>query len=90
MKKIDLFYGMFLGIVIAIIGSYLFIFAFTPYSFLAGLQILSFDGKLGKIITLGAVLNLALFFGLLKYDKEIMARGIILAMIIVTIATLFL
>jgi hypothetical protein len=32
---------------------------------------------------------LILFFGLLKYDKELMARGVILAMIILTIITLF-
>jgi hypothetical protein len=89
MKKIDLFYGIVIGIITSFIGSYLFIEAFTPYSFLGGLQILKFEGKLGKIITLGAILNLILFFGLLKYERELMARGVILAMIILTIITLF-
>ena len=89
MKKIDLFYGFVIGVVASIIGSYIFIVAFTPYSFLGGLQILKFEGKLGKIITLGAILNLLIFFGLLKYDKELMARGVILAMFILTIITLF-
>jgi putative flippase GtrA len=89
MKKIDLFYGIIIGIITSFIGSYLFIVVFTPYSFLGGLQILKFEGKLGKIITLGAILNLVLFFGLLKYDKELMARGVLLAMIILTIITLF-
>lgn len=89
MKKIDLFYGIIIGIITSMIGSYIFIVAFTPYSFWGGLQIMKFEGKLGKIITLGAILNLVLFFGLLKYDKELMARGVILAMIIVTIITLF-
>lgn len=89
MKKIDLFYGVIIGIITSIIGSYIFIVAFTPYSFWGGLQIMKFEGKLGKIITLGAILNLLVFFGLLKYDKELMARGVILAMIVVTIITLF-
>jgi hypothetical protein len=89
MKKIDLFYGFVIGVVASIIGSYIFIVAFTPYSFLGGLQILKFEGKLGKIITLGAILNLLIFFGLLKYNKELMARGVILAMFILTIITLF-
>jgi putative flippase GtrA len=89
MKKIDLFYGIVIGIITSVIGSYIFIVVFTPYSFLGGLQIMKFDGKLGKIITLGAILNLLVFFGLLKYDKEVMARGVLLAMIIVTIVTLF-
>ncbi|MSP85146.1 MAG: hypothetical protein EXR18_04895 [Flavobacteriaceae bacterium] len=89
MKKIDLFYGVIIGIITTMFGSYLFILALTPYSFWGGLQILKFEGKLGKIITLGAILNLIIFFGLLKYDKELMARGVILAMIILTIITLF-
>jgi hypothetical protein len=89
MKRIDLFYGIIIGIIASFIGCYLFIVAFTPYSFLGGLQILKFEGKLGKIITLGAILNLVLFFGLLKFDKELMARGVLLAMIILTVITLF-
>ena len=89
MKKIDLFYGFVIGVIASIIGSYIFIVAFTPYSFLGGIQILKFEGKLGKIITLGAILNLLIFFGLLKYNKELMARGVILAMFILTIITLF-
>ena len=89
MKKIDLFYGIIIGIITSVIGSYIFIVAFKPYSVWGGLQIMKFDGKLGKIITLGAILNLVLFFGLLKYNKELMARGVILAMIILTIITLF-
>ena len=89
MKKIDLFYGFVIGVVASIIGSYIFIVAFTPYSFLGGIQILKFEGKLGKIITLGAILNLLIFFGLLKYNKELLARGVILAMFILTIITLF-
>jgi hypothetical protein len=89
MKKIDLFYGFVIGVVASIIGSYIFIVAFTPYSFLGGLQILKFEGKLGKIITLGAILNLLIFFGFLKYNKELLARGVILAMFILTIITLF-
>ena len=89
MKKIDLFYGIIIGIITSVIGSCIFIVAFTPYSFWGGLQIMKFEGKLGKIITLGAILNLLVFFGLLKYDKELMARGVILAMFIVTIIALF-
>jgi hypothetical protein len=90
MKKIDLFYGLLIGLITSFIGSYLFIIAFTPYSFIGGLQILKFEGELGKIITLGTILNIVLFFGLLKKQKETMAKGIILAIIVLTIVTLFL
>ena len=89
MKKIELFYGLILGLIASLISIYLFIFIFTPYSFLGGLQLLKFEGKLGKIITLGTILNIGMFFGLLKYKKETMAKGIILAIILLTIITLF-
>jgi hypothetical protein len=89
MKKIDLFYGLIIGLIISLIGSYLFIIAFTPYSFIGGIQILKFEGELGKIITIGTILNIGMFFGLLKYKKETMAKGIILALIVLTIVTLF-
>jgi hypothetical protein len=89
MKKIELFYGLIIGLIASLISIYLFIFIFTPYSFLGGLQLLKFEGKLGKIITLGTILNIGMFFGLLKYKKETMAKGIILAIILLTIITLF-
>ena len=47
-------------------------------------------GMIGKVITLGSVPNLILFFILLKKNKDLMARGIILAMFILVIITLFL
>jgi hypothetical protein len=89
MKKIELFYGLIIGILTTLIGVYLFIIAFTPYSFMGGLQLLKFERKLGKIITLGTILNIGMFFGLLKYKKETMAKGIILAIILLTIITIF-
>lgn len=45
-------------------------------------------GYLGKIITLGTLLDLAVFAILLKRNKEFMARGVILAVIVLAISTL--
>jgi hypothetical protein len=73
---------------VSLIGVYMFIIA-LPYTFLSGLQLLKYEGKLGKIITLGTVLNIGMFFILLKYKKETIAKGILLAVIILTIITLF-
>ena len=88
MNKLDLLYGFVIGIVTALIGSYLFIVLFTAYNFTEGFQILRSQDQLGKVITLGAILNLIAFFTLLKIKKELMARGVILATIILTIATI--
>jgi len=89
MKKIDLLYGMIIGIIAACIGVYLFIAAFTDYEFMVGFSILKSEGKLGKLIALGTVLNLFAFFYLLKINKELMARGVVLATIILAVVTLF-
>lgn len=89
MKKIDIFYGLIIGLITSLIGSYLFINVFTPYSFLGGLQLLKFEGKIGKVITLGTILNIGMLFILLKNKKELMAKGIILAVLLLTIFTLF-
>ncbi|PWA04109.1 hypothetical protein [Flavobacterium psychrotolerans] len=89
MKKTDLLIGALIGIITSAIGSYLFMEFFTGYTFIEGIQIMKFEGKLGKIITLGSILNIAIFFILLKFDKEIMARGVVLGTLILTIITLF-
>lgn len=89
MKKIDLIIGMLIGIVASFIGSYIFLAAFTEYSYLDGLSIMKSKGHLGKVITLGAILNLITFFVFLHYKKELMARGVVLATILLTIITLF-
>jgi hypothetical protein len=89
MKKIDIFYGLIIGLITSLIESYLFIIVFTPYSFLGGLQLLKFEGKIGKVITLGTILNIGMLFILLKNKKELMAKGIILAVLLLTIFTLF-
>lgn len=89
MRKIDLLLGIFMAIVAAILGSFIFIEAFTNYSFLEGFEIMKSQGELGKIITLGSILNIIVFFTLLKLDKELMARGVVLGTILLTIVTLF-
>ena len=89
MKKIDLFYGLLIGVVAASIGVYLFLAVFTDYEFVEGFTILRSKGQLGKLIALGTVLNLFIFFYLLKINKELMARGVVLATIISAIVTIF-
>ncbi len=89
MNKIDLLTGFVIGILVSILGSYLFITFFTAFDFINGIKIMRFEGKLGKIITLGSILDLVAFGILLKLNKELMARGVILAVIIMTLVSLF-
>jgi uncharacterized membrane protein len=90
MNKIDLLIGLIIGFITTTLGMFLFFELFSNYSFIEGMKGMKSQGFLGKIITLGAVLNIIVFFILLKLDREIMARGVVLATIILTILTLFL
>ena len=89
MRKIDLFIGMLIGFVSAFIGTFLFFTFCTKYDFIEGVNGMKSQGYLGKVITLGAILNLVTFFILLKINKELMARGVVLATILLAIITMF-
>ena len=89
MRKIDLIYGALIGIATALAGCFIFIMLFTDYTFMEGMALMREKGYLGKIITLGAALNLVAFFLLLHYKRELMARGVVFATIVLTIITLF-
>jgi hypothetical protein len=89
MSKIDILIGFVIGILASLLGSFLFIKFFTAFDFMAGVESMKSEGKLGKLITLGSILDLVAFGILLKMNKDIMARGVVLAVIIITIITLF-
>ncbi|MDR7208288.1 hypothetical protein [Flavobacterium piscis] len=86
MNKKDIFTGFIIGILTSLLGSYLFITFFTKFDISSGILTIKESGYLGKVITLGTILNLGVFF---KKNYEFMARGIILAVIILAISTLF-
>jgi hypothetical protein len=89
MNKIDLLYGFLIGLIASLLGSFLFMTFFTDYEFIEGVRILKSQGYLGKLITVGSLLDLAAFGILLKMNKELMARGVVLAVFVLTIITLF-
>jgi hypothetical protein len=89
MNKKNLLLGFLIGIATTLLGSYLFISFFSEFKFIAGIQIMKSQGNLGKLITLGSILTLIAFAILLKMNKEIMARGVVLAVIALAILTLF-
>ncbi len=84
----EILIGFLIGIFTALLGSYLFITFFTTFDISAGFQMIREQGYMGKIITLGTLLDLAVFAVLLKRNKELMARGVILAVIVLAISTL--
>ena len=87
-NKTDLLLGFSIGIISAVFGCFLFIQLFTKFTFSTGIELMKAEGKLGKIITLGTVLDLGVFWVALKLNKEYIARGVILAVILLAIFTI--
>jgi hypothetical protein len=90
MNKKDIFIGLLLGLFGGFIGCFIVLKLFTNSDFVTGFNYMKNDGSIGKIITLGAIPNLLLFFFLIKKNKDLMARGVILSMFVLTIITLIL
>ena len=89
MNKKDIIIGFVIGIIACLLGIFLFIAFFTDFKFMNGIRSMKSEGKLGKLITLGAILDLVAFGILLKMNKEFMARGVVLAVICIAILTIF-
>jgi hypothetical protein len=89
MNKKDIIIGFIIGVLACILGIFLFITFFTDFDFMSGVQSMKSEGKLGKLITLGALLDLVAFGVLLKMNKDLMARGVVLAVIVIAIITIF-
>jgi hypothetical protein len=89
MEKKDVFIGVLIGLVTSFIGCVLFILLFTSMGFIEGFEYMKNQGSLGKLITLGALLNMGIVFLLFKKNKDVMAKGVILSIFILTIYTLF-
>lgn len=86
----DLIIGFLIGLAAASLGCFLFLFFFTDTHSLADLKMIRAYGYMGKLITLGAIFNLIAFFILLKFNKDFMAKGVILATIILALLTVIL
>lgn len=90
MNKTDLLIGFLIGILASFLGMFLYITLAMHTDFIAGIQSMKNEGQLGKIVTLGSIMDLIAFGILLKMNKELMARGVVLSVIVLTIVTLFL
>ncbi len=89
MKK-NIFIGIFTGILANALGILLYILIFSDKGIDATITKALAEGYLGKIISLGAVLNLVAFFIFIKKNQNYKARGVLLATISIAVVTAFL
>ena len=91
MIKKEVLLGLVIGLFANAIGLY---FSATLLGngddFVTVLNTASAEGFLGKLISLGAVLNLIAFFVFIKKKQDYRARGVLLATIFVAIFTFIL
>ncbi len=88
MIKNEVIIGFLVGLVANIIGLF---FAATFLGngddFITVLKTASAEGFLGKLISLGAILNLVAFFIFIKKKQDYRARGVLLATICIAFFT---
>ncbi|EAQ39131.1 hypothetical protein MED134_00890 [Dokdonia sp. MED134] len=92
MKK-DILIGIIIGLLANTIGVLIFSFYIgtTQDRTLTNvLQTALAEGRLGKIMAIGAVLNLVAFFGLLRQGQDARARGVLLMTIAMAFVTMIL
>ena len=78
-KRKDQIIGFIAGIVVNVIGVIAYVLIFSKFSIATTLQDAYYKRYLGKLILLGALLDLAIFFFFInRYENE-RARGVLIA-----------
>ena len=93
LNKKEVFFGLFSGFLANFLGmiiTIIVLFQETNSSNIFKIINDSFlDNSISKLISLGAILNLIMFFIFLKYDFEERAKGVLLATFIIAILTIY-
>ena len=87
MKK-EIIIGIIAGVMANALGLILYILAFSDRGIDATIKQSLSEGFFGKIVTLGAVLNLIVFFLFIKKKQDYRARGVLLATVIIAITVM--
>lgn len=91
MIKKELFIGFLVGLIANTIGFIIAIFIFGNVESISTTFQQALDrGVFNKLVSMGALLNLVVFFLFLKLKRDYRARGVIFATIAVTIGTFLL
>ena len=81
----DTIIGILTGLIANIVGMFLYITAFSDKPFVETIQKSMDEGYFGKIVTLGAVLNLLAFFLFIKKRQDNKARGVLMITVIIAV-----
>lgn len=88
MIKKEIFIGFFVGLIANSIGLFISVlFLGNGEDIFIALKQSIDEGFFGKLVTIGAILNLAAFFIFIKKKQDYRARGVILATVLAAIST---
>lgn len=88
MVRKEVLIGIIIGLIASIIGLFLAtLFLGNGDDFITVMKTASTEGFLGKLISLGAVLNLMAFFVFIKKKQDYRAQGVLLVTILVAVFT---
>lgn len=85
MIRKDVIIGFIIGIVANIVGIALYILLFSKEGFEGTIRSAVNFSFIGKLVSLGAILNLVVFFILIKRNEDHKARGVLLATLVAAI-----
>ena len=91
LNKKEVFFGLFSGFLANFLGVIITIIVlFKETNVLKIINDSFIDNSITKLISLGAILNLIVFFIFLKYDYEERAKGVLLSTFVIAILTIYL
>ena len=91
LNKKEVFFGLFSGFLANFLGVIItIIILFKETNILKIFNDSLIDNSITKLISLGAILNLIVFFIFLKYDYEERAKGVLLSTFVIAILTIYL
>jgi hypothetical protein len=88
MNVVQFIMGIIIAVAVCAICTVAFTYYATDYEFVEGINFMIRTHTLGKVITICSVSNIAVFFVLLKFNKIMMARGIIAGLILLALITI--
>ncbi|GAA3578522.1 hypothetical protein [Snuella lapsa] len=88
LKKRDIFIGIIVGLIANAIGLLLTATVLgNDDDFITVIKAAAAQGFLGKLISLGAILNLIVFFIFIKKKQDYRARGVLLITVFIAVFT---
>lgn len=89
MNKKELIIGFVVGIIANTIGTLLYILLFSDLGIVATFEAAIQQGHVGSLLALGAIVNLAAFFGFLRIRRDQRAKGVLIATLLTALFILF-